>query len=224
MRPLLAIIVPVLNEAETLPQLLSHLLPFHQRGVEIILVDGGSHDESVSIISDSPFKLIQSERGRAIQMNAGARASSAEDLLFLHADTQLPDSADIKLTASLLKQHWGRFDVHITGLHPLLKVIALMMNWRSRLSGIATGDQAIFMRRSSFEFVMGFPEQMLMEDIEMSRRLKHLGRPACLADKVSTSGRRWEKAGIWQTIILMWRLRLAYWIGTDPKILAERYR
>ncbi|KGM06288.1 Glycosyl transferase, family 2 [Methylophaga thiooxydans] len=224
MTPLLAIIVPVLNEAKNLPALLSHLLPFHGRGVEIILVDGGSTDESVSIIRGSPFKLVISERGRGKQMNAGARSSSAENLLFLHADTRLPDNADIRITSSLLTRHWGRFDVHIAGSHPLLKVIAFMMNWRSRLTGVSTGDQAIFMKRSAYDLVLGFPSQMLMEDIAISRELKQLSRPVCIDEKVSTSGRRWNEYGVWRTITLMWRLRFFYWLGTDPNILAERYK
>jgi len=224
MTPLLAIIVPVLNETESLPQLLSKLTPFHQRGVEIILVDGGSIDESVSIIRGSPFKLVISEKGRARQMNAGAQASTADNLLFLHADTRLPDNADTLVASSLLTAHWGRFDVHISGCHPYLTIIAFMMNKRSRLTGIATGDQAIFMRRSSYELAMGFPEQRLMEDIEMSKKLKQLGRPVCLDEKVKTSGRRWEKGGVWRTIFLMWRLRFSYWLGAEPDALAERYR
>jgi rSAM/selenodomain-associated transferase 2 len=224
MTPLLAIVVPVLNEAGSLPQLQSQLAPFHQRGVEIILVDGGSTDESVSIMLGSPFKLVISEKGRAKQMNAGAQASTAENLLFLHADTQLPDNAEMLVASSLLTAHWGRFDVHISGFHLFLKIIAFMMNKRSRLTGIATGDQAIFMRRSSFELAMGFPEQRLMEDIEMSKKLKQQGRPVCLDEKVITSGRRWETGGVWRTTMLMWRLRFSYWMGADPESLAERYR
>ncbi|GAB4306255.1 MAG: TIGR04283 family arsenosugar biosynthesis glycosyltransferase [Methylophaga sp.] len=224
MNSLLAIIVPVLNESETLPVLLNQLRPFHERGAEIIIVDGGSEDNSAMLVLDTPYRLLVSSRGRASQMNTGARASSADNLLFLHADTQLPAMADVLSISALLTHHWGRFDVNITGRSHFLSVVAFMMNWRSRLTGIATGDQAIFMRRSTYEAAGGFPEQGLMEDIEMSRILKRLGQPACLREKVSTSGRRWEKSGVWRTILLMWRLRFAYWLGANPDSLAERYR
>ncbi len=224
MKAYLAIIVPVLNEADALPELKAQLDAFYKRGVEIIIVDGGSTDSTADLVLMSSFRLIVSEKGRARQMNAGARATNADKLLFLHADTQLPKTSDTLLTDALLNHHWGRFDVKIKGQHTLLPMIALMMNWRSRLTGIATGDQAIFMRRSAFEHIGGFPEQDLMEDIEMSQCLNRLGKPACLRDKVITSGRRWEQYGLWRTVFLMWRLRLAYWMGTNPDVLAERYR
>ena len=224
MNALLAIIVPVFNEADVLPDLLARLDAFYQRGVDIIMVDGGSTDNTADIILRSPFRLIVSEKGRARQMNAGARATSADNLLFLHADTQLPDTADAVLTEALLTHHWGRFDVKIQGQHVVLPIIAQMMNWRSRLTGIATGDQAIFIRRLIFERIGGFPDQNLMEDIAMSQQLKRVGKPACLRDKVITSGRRWEQYGLWRTVLLMWRLRFAYWMGTSPDVLAERYR
>jgi rSAM/selenodomain-associated transferase 2 len=158
-------------------------------------------------------------------MNAGARLARGFVLLFLHADTILPDGADRLIAEALADQAyaWGRFDVRIAGRHPMLAVVAVLMNLRSRLTGIATGDQAMFVRREAFEQVGGFPDIPLMEDISLSRSLKHLSRPACLAAKAVTSGRRWERNGLFRTVLLMWRLRLAYFLGADPAKLARRY-
>ena len=153
-------------------------------------------------------------------MNAGARAATGEALVFLHADTRLPDKADDFIFSSLAQRHWGRFDVDIDSGHPLLKLVACAMNLRSRLTGIATGDQAIFVRRDAFE---GFPEIALMEDVAFCRRMKRLGRPACRREKVLTSARRWETRGVLRTIVLMWRLRLAYFFGAKPEDLSRIY-
>lgn len=222
----LAIIVPVLNEMEALPELLEHLRHWQQRGAEVLLVDGGSEDGSREAITEAGFTLLQSAAGRALQMNTGARASNANQLLFLHADTRLPANAHQQLLAALdhHQQSWGRFDVRISGRSVWLPVIAFMMNRRSRLSGIATGDQAIFMTRSAFEQVGGFPPQPLMEDIAISKRLKALSPPICLTHKVTTSGRRWDSRGSWRTILLMWQLRWAYWRGVSAEQLAKHYR
>ena len=161
-------------------------------------------------------------------MNAGAAQARADVLLFLHADTRLPPLADVLVLQAVQRSDkgacWGRFDVRIEGRPRMLRVVAALMNLRSRASGIATGDQAIFITREAFERVGGFPEQALMEDIEISRRLKRLGRPACLRARVCTSGRRWEQRGVWRTIVLMWRLRWRYWRGESPARLAEAYR
>lgn len=158
-------------------------------------------------------------------MNAGARASRGEHLLFLHADTRLPKRAD-RLVAQALagRRCWGRFDVRLEGRHPLLPLIAFAMNRRSRLTGIATGDQAMFMIRRAFEAVGGFPDQPLMEDIELSRRLKRLSPPACVGARVTSSGRRWDRGGAWATIWLMWRLRFRYWRGVAAEELVREYR
>ncbi len=156
-------------------------------------------------------------------MNAGAALGSGDALLFLHADTALPDDADRLIDAALARRAWGRFDLRIAGRHPLLAVVARMINWRSRLTGIATGDQAIFVSREAFQKVGGFPDLPLMEDIAISRRLKRLCRPFCIATPVVTSGRRWELNGVVSTILLMWRLRLAYYLGVEPALLAELY-
>ena len=172
------------------------------------------------------FIVLRTARGRAKQMNVGASQSSGDVLLFLHADTRLPQGAarHIELALANKKSCWGRFDVCITGRHYMLRVISRLMNWRSRLTGIATGDQAIFVRRAVFEHLRGFPDQPLMEDVELSKRLLAFSRPACIAHCVTTSGRRWEARGVWRTILLMWRLRWAYWRGTDAGELARLYQ
>lgn len=222
----LSIIVPVLNEVSTLPALLQGLLPLREQGVELIVVDGGSDDGSVELARNAGVSPLAASRGRARQMNDGAARASGDVLLFLHADTQLPPQAVPLVTQALAsaQRHWGRFDVRIIGRARMLRVVASLMNARSRLSGIATGDQAMFVRRDTFEAVGGFPDQPLMEDIELSRRLRAISRPACLRARVSTSGRRWETRGVWRTILLMWRLRWDYWRGVSAAQLAQVYQ
>ena len=222
----LSIVLPVLNEAAGLGASLQALAPLLARGTELIVADGGSSDPSAALALAGGAQVVHAPRGRALQMNAGAAQASGDVLLFLHADTVLPDGADALVSQALASgaQVWGRFDVAITGRPRMLKLIAALMNLRSRLTGIATGDQAMFMTRAAFEAVGGFPAQPLMEDIEMSRRLLKLSRPACLSAKVQTSGRRWESRGVWRTVLLMWRLRFAYWRGAAPERLAELYR
>ena len=222
----LSIIVPMLNEAAALPGLLAQLAHWRTRGCEVVLVDGGSADDSAVLARAAGFTVVEAERGRARQMNAGAAKAGGEVLLFLHADTQLAADADASVRAALAEadREWGRFDVRITGRSPMLRVVAALMNLRSRLTGIATGDQAMFVRREAFEAVGGFPLQPLMEDVELSRRLLRRSRPACLRLRVATSGRRWEQRGVWRTIFLMWRLRWAYWRGVPAERLAEAYR
>lgn len=222
----LSIIVPVLNEAQALPELLERLLPLVKFGCEVIIADGGSDDGSDTLAQCAGFTLVRSARGRARQMNAGAAQACGEMLLFLHADTQLPDGAGVLVAQALSNgaSCWGRFDVCITGRPFMLRVVGRMMNLRSRLTGIATGDQAMFVRRAAFDAVGGFPDQPLMEDVELSKRLRALSRPACVHRCVSTSGRRWETRGVWRTILLMWRLRWKYWRGVPASQLAQAYR
>jgi rSAM/selenodomain-associated transferase 2 len=221
-----AIIVPILNEADTLPSLLDYLQYWQHRGAEVVIADGGSSDASADMAREQGFTVIPAPRGRARQMNTGARASQARHLLFLHADTRLPTGADQRIRSALGDKSlaWGRFDVRIEGCSKMLPVIAWFMNRRSRLTGIATGDQALFMTRQAFDKVGGFPDQPLMEDVEISRRLKQIAPPVCLPEKVTTSGRRWDTRGSWRTIWLMWQLRWTYWRGTPAEQLAERYR
>ena len=221
----LSIIIPALNEADHITATLDSLQPLRQRGVEVIVVDGGSSDNTAQLAAERADRVITSARGRALQLNAGAAAARGEILCFLHADSILPDSADGLIVGELSRSRrsWGRFDVTIAGTHPMLRVIARMMNWRSRLTGIATGDQGLFMTRSLFEAAGRFPEIALMEDIALTRQLKRYGAPLCIAHRMTTSGRRWEKHGVWRTILLMWRLRLAYFLGADPDRLARQY-
>lgn len=220
----LSIIMPVLNEAALIQDILQRLQALRQQDCEVIVVDGGSTDATVKLATNLVDQLIVTEKSRARQMNAGAQQASGEFLLFLHADTRLPEQAAALVRSALQTTGWGRFDVQIVGSAPMLRVIATMMNWRSRLTSIATGDQAIFVRRALFEQIGGFPDQALMEDIEISRRLRRHGTPNNLSAKVATSGRRWMQHGVWRTIFLMWRLRFLYWLGVSPEKLVKAYR
>jgi rSAM/selenodomain-associated transferase 2 len=220
----LSIVIPVLNEAAGIAAALARLGILRRDGAEVIVVDGGSTDATKTLAAPACDRVIDAPRGRAAQMNAGAAAATGDVLLFLHADTQLPDNAHRLILDGLADgtHVWGRFDVRIEG-PPTLTIVACMMNWRSRLTGIATGDQAIFVTRAAFEQAGGFPQIALMEDIALSRRLKKLSRPFCIGARAVTSGRRWQRHGTLRTILLMWRLRFDYWRGIDPKDLARRY-
>lgn len=220
----LCVVMPVLNEGSTLALHLHALQVLRQRGAELVVVDGGSTDGTWALARALADQVLLSARGRAAQMNAGAKDCRAGVLLFLHADTQLPQDADQLIARAIASGHsWGRFDVRIDGPHPILRVVERLMNLRSRLSGIATGDQAMFVRRDLFERLCGFADMPLMEDIELSNRLKKVGPPACIKMPVVTSARRWLQHGVWRTIMLMWRLRLAYFLGASPQTLAQRY-
>ena len=216
----LSVVVPALNEAAGIRAALEALAPLRRAGHEVIVVDGGSADGTPELAAGLCDQVLRTARGRGLQMNAGAHAASGEVLLFLHADTRFPLGGE-ELIFNCIKAHlWGRFDVEIGSHHPFLKVVAWAMNLRSRLTGIATGDQAIFVRREAFR---GFPEMALMEDIAFSRAMRRRGPPACLRSRVLTSGRRWEARGVLRTIALMWWLRLRYFLGARPDDLARRY-
>lgn len=224
-RPLsLSVILPTLNEAQCVASALFRLQYLRRQGAELIVVDGGSQDETANSAATLADSVIVSARGRANQMNAGAAVARNDILLFLHVDTTLPEEAGQAITAAIEGGAlWGRFDVEITGNRRMLRVIGFLMNLRSRISGVATGDQGIFVRRTCFEQVGGYPPIPLMEDLALSDSLKYLSSPACLRYKVKTSGRRWEKYGVWHTILLMWRLRAAFRLGVSPETLARRY-
>ncbi len=221
----IALIIPTYNEARELPDLLEHLLHWKKQGIDIIIVDGGSQDNSVEIIKAIGFNVIETNKGRAKQMNVGAWSTEAKLLVFLHADTRLPDNVKSLLEKEIHnpESRWGRFDLKIVGRSLGLPIVSFFVNLRSRLTSIATGDQAIFVKRNVFESVGGFKDQPLMEDIELSKSLKGISRPKCLTAKVTTSGRRWDKYGLLKTIWLMWSLRWDYWKGVSPEQLAKRY-
>jgi rSAM/selenodomain-associated transferase 2 len=217
--------MPALNEAAGIAATLQALEPLRAAGHEIIVVDGGSTDGTAALAAPLASRVLQAPRGRARQMNAGAAVASGDVLLFLHADTCLPADADAAVVRAVDGgRRWGRFDVRISGRSAWFGPIAALMNLRSRLTGIATGDQAIFVTRAQFQALGGFADQPLMEDIELSRRLRAMGPPVCLRERVLTSGRRWETNGVWRTILLMWRLRWRYWRGESPESLAKAYR
>lgn len=221
----LSIVVPALNEAAHIAATLQALAPLRQRGHEVIVVDGGSSDDTAALAAPHADQVLCSERGRARQMNAGAAAARGDVLLFLHADTRLPELATAAIGQALAQgARWGRFDVVIEGRSAWLPVVACLMNWRSRLTGIATGDQALFVNAALFRELGGFAPLPLMEDIELTRRLRAVARPACLRERVRTSGRRWDTRGAWPTIWLMWTLRWRYWRGTPAEELARAYR
>ncbi|UOA09461.1 TIGR04283 family arsenosugar biosynthesis glycosyltransferase [Methylobacter sp. S3L5C] len=218
-----SIIIPTLNEEKSIKSCLLALQPL-RNDCEIIIADGDSDDNTQSLALPLADKVMISAKGRAKQMNNGASYATGEILIFLHADTCLPENALqlIQQKISSIRQ-WGHFDIQLSGNPFMLKVIAQMMNWRSRLTGIATGDQVIFVTRLVFQAVGQYPEISLMEDIALCKALKKIGRPVCLKNKVISSGRRWEHNGIYRTILLMWSLRLRYFFGADPRILAFLY-
>jgi rSAM/selenodomain-associated transferase 2 len=225
----LAIIVPVLDEAAQIESCLTALAELRQRGARVIAVDGGSRDQTVRLAAPLCDRVVSAPRGRSLQMNAGARceeARSADVLLFLHADARLPPQADRRVFQALAnsRARWGRFDVRLQGRSIGLGLIATLMNLRSRATGICTGDQAIFVEQGTFLALEGFAPIELMEDIEFCRRARQLSWPVAVRPPVVVSARRWDQAGLWRTVLLMWWLRLSYVLGADPQTLAQRYR
>ena len=221
----ISIIIPALNEADHIETCLSGLQGLRNGGHEVIVVDGGSTDNTQKLAMPLVDKILQHEKGRARQMNAGAGVASGDILLFLHTDTCLPQNIDKHILACIKESEncWGYFNVRLSGAHWLFRVIEWCMNLRSRITGIVTGDQAMFMTRLLYKHVKGFDEIELMEDIAMSSKLNRIVKPVCLKQRVITSSRRWERNGIVHTIFKMWRLRLAYYLGADPVSLARQY-
>ena len=225
MTPLLSVVIPVRNEAQALPGLLDDLADLRATGVELILVDGGSGDGTCELALGRVDQLLRTAPGRALQMNAGAAVACGEYLWFVHADTRVSVESLESLQGALKERPlWGRFDVRLSGPGLAFRVIGAMINLRSRLSGIASGDQGIFVAHQHFEALGGYAQIPLMEDLQLCRRLKPLARPRCLRPPLSTSSRRWEQHGIWRTVVLMWCLRLAYYCGASPEKLARQYR
>lgn len=221
----LSIVVPVWMEASGVAETLEALQPLRSAGHEVIVVDAGSTDGTARLAASLADRVVQSDKGRAVQMNAGAAIAKGSILLFLHADTRLPSNALGCLSDFFYSDRaWGRFDVRLSGRGAMFRVIAWFMNQRSRLTGICTGDQALFVCREIFEALRGFDSLPIMEDIEFSRRLRLVSRPFCILEQVVTDSRRWEQGGIWRTIFLMWRLRWRYWRGESPDTLAHSYR
>ena len=220
-----SIIIPILNEARHLPRQLAALQKWRHAGHEVIVVDGGSNDASIDIARPWVDQVIRSEKGRAVQMNAGAALAVNNWLVFLHVDTFFSNTAMNSLQLVLPRKDisWGRFNARLSGSHPLFTIISRLMNMRSQLTGIATGDQVMFVRKCVFKQVGGFPEIALMEDISLSSHLKKIASPHCVPDTVTTSSRRWREYGILKTILMMWSLRLRYFFGENPSVLAERY-
>lgn len=223
--PCLSVILPVLNEAQGIRAVLEPLQALRALGHELILVDGGSEDGTTALVPDLVDRRLQAPRGRALQMRAGAEQARGEWLWFLHGDTRVNAAAVAALLRTVEDPEacWGRFDVRLAGQAWPFRVIERCMNLRSRLSGIATGDQALFMRRDLYQRLGGWPRIPIMEDVAMSRSLRALARPRCLREPVQTSSRRWERHGILATVWLMWRLRLAFALGADPARLAHQY-
>ena len=220
----LSIIIPTLNEAACIVGTLESLAELRRRGHEVIVADGGSRDATVVLARGRADRIVRAPAGRAEQMNAGACVASGEVLLFLHADSRLPADADrLVLQGLVCGAAWGRFDVRIAGSHPLLRLVEAMMNLRSRLTRICTGDQGIFVQRRVFETLGGYPRQALMEDIAISARLRRVSPPLCLRQRCLTSARRWERHGVLRTIARMWWLRLQYACGVPPPRLARAY-
>ncbi len=220
----LSLIIPAFNEADSLEQTLRPLQSLRKKGVEIILCDGGSTDATTTLAEPLVSQVWLSDKGRARQMNAGAMIASGDYLLFLHADTVLPDDfADLWAEVSSARLKWGFFAVRLSGRNLVFRLVETFMNWRSRLTGVCTGDQCLFVQKDLFARCGGYADISLMEDIELCKRLKGYCRPHCVRTPVTTSSRRWEEKGVFRTILLMWRLRLAWYFGVSHQRLAEHY-
>jgi rSAM/selenodomain-associated transferase 2 len=223
--PILSIIVPVHNHARSIGQILAALKPFRDRNAEIIVVDGGSADNTVALARPLADQVIQSPPGLGRQMNEGAKVASGFIFLFLHPETQLPDDADTQVMYGRARDTavWGRFDLRLTGRHMLLPLVARYLNWRSRVSGIATGEQAIFVQRETFFRVGGYSHIPVLEDVELSERLREISPPICVTSRVTVPGDRYDRDGVWTTLRRITAMRWRYRMGVKPERLAKRY-
>jgi len=222
--PKVSIVIPVLDEVAALPLCLGALQSMRERGCELIVVDGGSRDGTPEVARSRVDLLVEAPRGRARQMNAGAQRAGGEVIWFMHADSLAPADGDVEIQQAITDGYaWGRFDVKLSGRHPGLRIIAGMMNWRSRFTGIATGDQGLFVRADLFSSVGGYPDIDLMEDIALSKTLKRHESPVSLRSRIAVSSRRWERDGVLRTVLTMWRLRAGYWMGESPETLSRIY-
>ncbi len=220
----ISIIIPVLNEQKGIVFFLKHLQCF-RRQCQLIVVDGGSVDDTVNLAQPYVDIVLTAPTGRAKQMNRGAIAATAPILLFLHADTFLPDDAVVQIKQAIDQHYsWGRFDIKLISSNPALTLIAWFMNWRSKLTGIATGDQSIFVKKSLFDALGAYPDIALMEDIALSKKLNRVAKPCCVSSTVESSARRWLEFGIVKMTLLMWWLRLQYFLGRSPTSLAQLYK
>ena len=215
-------VIPILDEQDAVASLLRYLRAGFP-AAELIVVDGGSADRSVSRAMGLCDQLLLAERGRALQMNLGGRASSSDYLCFLHADS-LPGVSAGQLQGCLASEPpWGFCRVRLSGGRRAFRIIEWFMNQRSRLTSVATGDQMLFLRRSLFEDSGGFDDIPLMEDVAYSKRLRRVARPLIIPQPVQSSSRRWEQRGVVRTVLSMWGLRLAYAMGVSPRRLWEHY-
>lgn len=219
-----SIIIPVLNEEGSIKNFLEQLQVYRKQGHEVIVVDGGSTDKTVSISELLSDKVITSKTGRAMQMNSGALQSKHDVFWFLHADTLIPENAIENIQQALTTPEWGWFNIKLSGTKFLFRLIERMINIRSCFSHIATGDQGIFVKREIFESVNGYANIPLMEDVSLSKKLNKISKPVCLKEMLITSSRRWEQKGIISTVLLMWRLRFLYWLGVSADKLATQYK
>lgn len=221
--PALSIIVPVLDEAEHIVRLLDELASWRRAGDEVIVVDGGSADDTAARARALADAVIAAPRGRARQQNAGAAVARADILWFVHADSAVTAVSRAELLAAAATSSWGRCAVRIDDRAPIFRLIETMMNFRTRLTSVVTGDHGIFVRRALYDAVGGIPDLALMEDVEFSRRLARHAPVRCLRGTIATSARRWRRHGIVRTVLLMWALRLAWFVGVPATRLARVY-